>query len=482
MRLTLSRVFVIILFISLFALTADAVRDPDFWWHLRTGEYIVENHTIPKNDPSFSFTTAGKRWITHEWLSEVLLWGAYRVAGLPGLSLLFAGLITLAYALVFARSPGQPYNAGFATLLAALTALPILNVRPQVFTLVLLSLLIFLLERYFLKPSLLVLISLPAIMLLWVNLHGGFLLGLVVIGVYLIGKSIELLTRPVTEAEPAATFVLRDLLRLAGAFGLCIVAAGANPNGYRILAYPLGTLTSPAMQRLIGEWFSPNFHELDWIPLAILLLGILAIGLYARKREKVTTIGLVTLSAYAALRSVRNVPLFAIVAAPVLASQLSAVVPLRPAAQVTSGRSRLLPPVLLAAIIIVATSIIWLRLEGQGATERQSLPVGAVDWIEVHQPPGNLFNTYHWGGYLIWRLSPDYPVFIDGRADLHGDQMLTEYVNIYNTDSGWEQALSDYGVNLVLVEPTSLIAQGLEDSAEWEKVYADNVSVLLERR
>ena len=115
-------------------------------------------------------------------------------------------------------------------------------------------------------------------------------------------------------------------------------------------------------------------------------------------------------------------------------------------------------------ISILAGAFVWVRLADQPKTDRALFPVGAVNWIQEHQPPGKLFNTYQWGGYLIWRLYPHYPVFIDGRAELYGDQMLTRYVDIHNTHTGWEQALQDYGVRIVLVEPYALIAQRLSES------------------
>ena len=286
MRLTLARFFVIVLFIGLFVLVADTVKDPDLWWHLRAGEYIVQNSAIPKSDPGFAFTAAGRTWSTHEWLSEAFLWQLHKFAGFPGLSLFFAGLITAAYALAFIRSPGKPYAAGFVILLAALAALPVLNVRPQMFTLFFLSLLILLLEKYFEKPALPILIGLPIMMLVWVNLHGGFLLGIAVIITYLLGKFIELRTGQAADDGLQPAYTRQDLFRLTGALVLSVVVTGINPGGYRIYAFPLGTLSSPAIQRFIVEWFSPDFHEADWVPLAILLLGILALGLYVRQETQ----------------------------------------------------------------------------------------------------------------------------------------------------------------------------------------------------
>jgi hypothetical protein len=481
MQLTTSKLFVMILFLGVFVVAADNVKDPDFWWHLRAGEYIVETHTIPQNDP-FAFTTAGRPWSTHEWLSEVFLWQWYNLFGLPGLSLFFAALITSAYAFVFIRSPGQPYVAGFATFLAAVASLPILNVRPQIFSLFFLSLLIFTLDIYFKMPKSWILVAVPLMMVLWVNLHGGFLLGIVVICGYLVGKSIELFIGKHGDDEPAEAYLRQDLFRFAGALVLAVLLTGLNPSGYRIYFFPVGTLSSPIIQRLIVEWFSPDFHEFGWAPLAILLLGIMALGLFARKRFSLTTIGLLVASAYAALRTVRNVPLFTVVAAPVMSSQLTGLVNVRAGEETPPRPIRLILGGVLAVTCLLAILVVGLRLGDQPKSDRELFPVGTVEWVWQHQPEGRLFNTYHWGGYLIWNLYPRYPVFIDGRAELYGDQMLTEYADIYNTRSGWEDALDSYGIRLVLVEPDSLIAQRLTESPNWSQAYVDKTSVLLVRK
>src|SRR5581483_7612348 len=142
-----SRLFTLLLFVALLALSVRVIRDPDFWWHLRTGEYILENQTIPHTDP-YAFTTQGKEWVTHEWLSEVAIYALYRLGGFTLLSLVFAGAITLAFFLVYLSSPGRPYLAGFALLLGALATAPTWDVRPQMLSLLLMSVFLVLLDFY----------------------------------------------------------------------------------------------------------------------------------------------------------------------------------------------------------------------------------------------------------------------------------------------------------------------------------------------
>lgn len=263
---------------------------------------------------------------------------------------------------------------------------------------------------------------------------------------------------------------------------MSLFMVGLNPNGYRKYIFPLGTLSSPVIQALIGEWFSPDFHELAWVPLALLMLGILGMGLFNPKRHALTTVGFVVGSAYAALRTLRNVHLFAILATPVMAGQLEEIAVFKPPQMTRLRRANLLLwPLLVAAVL---GSLLWVQFvfQNQSKVERETLPAGAADWIEAHPSNGRIFNTYHWGGYLTWRLYPDYSVFIDGRAELHGDALIRQYVEIYNTRNDWQQLLQSYDVSYVLVEPDYPLAQQLNQTQGWYEVYADRVSVLYMRK
>ena len=159
-----SRLFTVVLLMLLFAMTAREIIDPDFWWHLRAGQYIVENATIPHTDP-FTFTAQGKEWIAHEWLSEVFMFGAYRLGGFALLSVVFSGIITLAFGLTYARCLGKPFLAGFAVLLGALATAPTWDVRPQMLSLLLMSVFLFLLDRYAQTKNARALIALPLLRL-----------------------------------------------------------------------------------------------------------------------------------------------------------------------------------------------------------------------------------------------------------------------------------------------------------------------------
>ncbi|MCI0474671.1 MAG: hypothetical protein L0Y55_00330, partial [Anaerolineales bacterium] len=239
MFLTTRRLFTAILVLALFVIAAREISDPDFWWHLRTGQFIVETRAIPRAD-IFSFTNAGRPWVAHEWLSEVLIYALYALGSFPALILTFAALVALTFAFVYARAPGKPYIAAFAVLLAALAAAPTLGARPQMLTLLLGSIFLYVLDQ---RRDWLWL--LPPLMMLWVNLHSGYALGLVIVAVYLFAQAVSGQRSAISARQ------------LAIIFALCFVAVLFNPNGAAMYVYPFETLTSRAMQAYIQEWFSP---------------------------------------------------------------------------------------------------------------------------------------------------------------------------------------------------------------------------------
>ena len=467
--LTTRRLFIAIFFVALFTFATREISDPDFWWHLRTGQFIVETRAIPHAD-IFSFTNAGRPWVTHEWLAEVLIYALYALGGFPALILAFAALIALAFVVLYARMPGKPYVAAFAVLLAALTTAPTFGARPQMFTLLLASVFLYLLDQ---RRALWLL---PPLMILWVNLHSGYALGIVLIAVYLCGDIVEDLT-------------LRSTFRVSHSrllvFVLCVGAVLLNPNGAAMYVYPFETLTSRAMQAYIQEWFSPDFHQIEFQPFAWLLLGTLVALALGGKRVTLTHAILLAGFGYAALRSARNIPFFALVAAPVLAEQVwhwlasrVAIPPARTSRAVSIVNGGILALVVLASAARVATVI-----ANQPAVERAKYPTAAVDFLQTRVVPASLYNAYGWGGYLIWRLYPQTRVFIDGRADVYGDVFIEEvYLKAYRGGAEWRAPLEQYAVRVVLIESGAPLAERLSGAVEWDKVYADHQAVIFVKR
>ena len=480
MKLTIRQVFFIVLILCLFFMILRPIADPDFWWHLRTGQLIVQTHTIPHIDP-FSYTKFGEPWITHEWLSEILIYALFRLGSYGLLIFIFSIIITGAFLLTYLRSPAEtrPYVAGFVLLLGAVSTAPTWGVRPQMLSLLLASLFLFLLDRYRQVGKLKFLIPLPLIMLIWVNLHAGYFLGFVLVGIYIAGGLMEMLVARIFKREQVESVpTFRSILSLSITLGVCILATLANPNGIFIIIYPFQTLTSSSMQQFIQEWLSPNFHQMMWQPLAWLILALIGIGMLSKKTISPINILLTIVFGYGALLSMRNIPFFALAAIPVLAEQVGSLIKIHSTVYAPSRLFQLIVPILLGIILLI-TSLRFIQVvKEQPKTETENFPKTAVDWLQENTPAGNLFNSYNWGGYLIWRLYPQYQVYIDGRADLYGDAFIFDYLSIYNAEPGWEDKLNHQDIKTVLVESDAPLANMLRQLPAWHVSFTDKGSVI----
>jgi hypothetical protein len=470
---TLPQAIPVALFAIIFMLAVhqSATLDPDLWWHLQAGKDMAASRTIPHVD-SYSFTRAGSEWVTHEWLSELLMFGVYRVSGLGGLVFLFSVLITLAFLIVYQRSAGRPYVAGLAVLLAALSSTPIFGIRPQMLTLLLASVFIAALSRFVRNGESRTLWWLPPLMILWVNLHAGFALGLGLIALYFVSLVLDRkwnLLRP---------------LALTGV--ACAVVAPLNPNGFRILSYPFQTLTSPSMAALIDEWSSPDFHEAMFLPLAALLFMTFTVLAFSHKRPRASELFLLLITAFGALRSARHIPIFALIAGPILADYLWDLMENRgwnkglKQSPTTTG-SVVIAVVVLVTTLTMASLKFWQFLAHQESYVSMRNPIAAVDFLKQQQLPGPIYNRYGWGGYLIHRLYPEYRVYIDGRADVYGDDFLFEMIKIYEGHTGWREPLDHHGVRTVLISPDVPLASLLRIDKDWQKAYEDKQAVIFTR-
>ncbi len=487
MFLTTPRLFTAILFAALFTMSTREIADPDFWWHLRTGQFIVETRSIPVSD-IYSFTNAGKPWVTHEWLSQVLIYAIYARGGFGALILTFSTLIALTFAFVYARCDGKPYFAAFVVLLAAIATAPTWGVRPQILSLLLTSIFLFVLEfprpqgARAARPYRLLLIPL---MVLWVNLHSGFALGIALVAVYWFGELLENITARRSFPRSPAPILPRPFSLI---LALCLAVVPLNPNGATMYVYPFETLTSRAMQTYIQEWFSPDFHLTEFQPFALLLIAALASYALARRRAHLTDLLLLCGFAYAGLRSARHIPIFALCAAPILAANVWAWLAARGWSRSLHARAEtprgfvVVNWLILLLLLGTGAARVATVIANQSAIERAKFPAAAVDFLQREKLTAPLYNAYGWGGYLIWRRYPAARVFIDGRADVYGDQFIEEFLQTYRGGEGWRAPLATFGVRLILVEPAAPLLTPLVQDAAWQKIYADEIAVIYEKK
>jgi hypothetical protein len=481
---------VVVFMAVIFTLATQPITDPDFWWHLKTGQYLVETRSIPYTD-IFSNSRFGSEWVTHEWLSEVIIYAVFRTLGLGGLIVVFSILVIAAFCLVYERCRKRGahiYVAGFAILLGSLATMPTWGVRPQIFSLLLAAIFISFLDRYSHREAMSSIWWLAPLMVLWANLHAGFAIGLVLIALTIAGLLLDwLLLRKDSLAE-----VWRRARPLCWLLIICLAAVCLNPNGARLYTYPFETLTSHAMMQYIQEWKSPDFHNVTFQALALLLLSTFSAVAMSKKRARAGELLMLAATAWATLRSARNVAFFALVATPLLAEHSWNFItshrsykwfdPSEKREPVEKSTLKILLNVLLLALVLAIAALGVARaVAEQPVTEAQEFPAAAVDFILTHRPPQPIYNEYTWGGYLIWKLYPDYRVYIDGRADVYGDRLVEEWLEIHDGNTNWRQSLQDHGIRTVLVKPDAALASLLRQDNGWRKVFEDRQAVIFVR-
>lgn len=491
--MSIRRLFPVILVTFVAILAVAATPDPDMWWHLRTGEYIVQNG-LPRADV-FSFTVPGAPWLTHEWLSEVLMWTVYRAAGFDGLGLCFAAVVVAAFCILYFACEGRPYLACLVVSLAALVASVCVGIRPQIFNLLFFAAFVLTIERFrdrsaaaraAAEPaSMRWLWLLPVLTVAWANLHSGFMLGVALLVCHACGDGLQLwLGRPDQRALDR-----RGIVSLLLTAACCLVAALANPRGIELLPYSFETLGARYVAKgWVIEWASPSFHDVTAWPFAgMLALGVVAWA-FSPKRAAVTDVLLFVGTAAAGLYSARHMSLFAIAAAPIICRSLvhgvegssfhSELTGATPEPATTPLRSALYATVA-AGMIVLAVVHGQYNLRAFARNTGAKFPVAAVDFIEREGMTGQrCYNHYGWGGYLIWR---GIQVFVDGRADVYGDEFLRTYVKAHFTQEDWRQPLDEYGVDYVLIERDGRLRTLLLATREWREVYRDHLASVLVR-
>lgn len=479
-------------FLSLiFMFSARPIVDPDFWWHLKAGEYMVQTGGIPQVDV-FSAVYFGKEWVAHEWLSEILIFGTYKLLGFGGLIVVFSLLTTVTFWIVYkriSRRVRHPMLVGGALLLGALASAPTWGVRPHMFSFLLASVFIAVLEAHARKPTKKIFLLVP-LMVLWANLHAGFAIGLVFIGLTTVGVAAdESLKRGWNWQK-----ILKLLSPLVAVFAFCVLAVAANPNGVRLYSYPLETLNSPAMMKYIGEWHSPDFHQPIFQPLALLLLLVLSSIALAGRKVRVRDLLFLSVTGWATLRSARNVPFFVLIAVPLLAryayysiagGKWARWINKRETAEV--GAARLLKIALnILLLIAVPTAIAVQRVKRTTASQTtvtaKTFPVAAVEHMRSVRLPQPIYNEYGWGGYLIWKLHPDYRVHIDGRADVYGDKFLEQFLKTHAGEGDWKASLDEHNIKTVIVRSDAPLANLLRISAGWQQVFDDSQAAIFVRQ
>jgi len=440
--------------------------DGDPCLHRRIGDWMIEHGAVIRQD-QFSHTRPDAALISKEWLSEVIFAAAGRVAGWNGIVWLAAALIATTLWLLHRQLVAEGVEIVLATglvMIAALASSTHWLARPHLVTHLLTAVFAWQLrefDRGAITGKRLWLV-LPPLMLLWTNVHGAFFTGFVLIGIYLIG------TRSLT---------------LVGVLITCLAASLLNPNGWHLHAQVLQFLRTPELAGMANEFRSPDFHSGGTRGLLLELLALGGLLLVARPRLRATELLLLAGWGYFALHSVRNVPIFAIVATPILASHWNEFLLSHPNAlyRRVSGRVAELQRGAggIGLVVVAMVCVAMFPVKTELLPER--FPVAAVEWLRMHPMAGEMFNDYGWGGYLLWAL-PERKVLIDGRNDFYGKQLVEEFKTVDGIKPGWDAVLEKYRVGWTILPPKHGLNALLALRTDWKQVHADNVAVIYARR
>ncbi len=452
--------------------------DGDLGRHLTIGRYILTSGQIPLRD-LFSHTMSGQPLVPHEWLAQVIFaLGEGRLGlGWPVwvTALVIAATFGIAALDANRRAPrAAPFFTTLITLLLASVSTVHWLARPHIFTLLLTALWASHLETIWRQnaraPKDLALTAL--LMLLWVNLHGAFIVGFVVGGAYL-GEA--LLTRARERSR-------RLFVHAGVAFGITFL----NPAGWRVWDVVYRFLSNRYLVAHTQEYQPPNFQQAGFWPFLVFLGALLLLS--ARRQKTLPWRYALLLSGWAVLSlySARNIPILAVLAVPILAEGWQ---PLptwwqkrEEALQAIGAGLRFQPGWTLGVLLLAFLGLSSAPARAWLQHPPTRFPVAATNQVLTHPPAGKMFNYFDWGGYLLYRLWPERRVFIDGQTDFYGEALTREYARIITAAAGWETTLARYNVQWVIIPPDVPLAAALSRSPAWTLTWEDETALIFVQR
>jgi hypothetical protein len=473
------------------------LRDGDTGWHIRNGEWILQNGRVPDKD-LFSFTKTGESWFAWEWLWDVIFGWLHQHGGMTAVVLVSIFVICLTSALLFRlvrRKCNHDFIAFAVTLVATAGCSLHWLARPHLVTLLFVVIFYSILERVR-EGRTRLLFFLPLLTVLWTNLHGGFLTGVILIGAYAGGELLAWGVQPGKDERKIALARSKPYLITAVT---CFLASLLNPYGYHLHEHIYRYLTDPFYLRYINEFKSISFQN----PAALYFEVMILIGAVAAfrclGRKQFAYVLLFVGWCHLALTSARHIPIFLIVAAPFVALALRELLMSLKEAAVAGWLRRsvtafenytvefgvmdrvervhlisTLALLVLAAVIYAPASPPKFRAE----FDPEKFPAGALEELRSAELSQRIFTEDLWGGYLIYHLYPATRVFIDGRSDFYGPEFVKDFLGVMSVKHDWEKLLDRHGINTMLLPVGTPLAGALKETERWRRVYDDGVAIV----
>ncbi len=486
-------IFIALMGVLLFtSLSTKLLNDAGIGWHVRTGQIILRTHHIPRTDP-FAAIMRGKPWFAWEWLYDAIVGELDRIAGLNGVVWFNAVLIAAVFAGTFKlllRQGTKLWVALPLVLLAASASMVHFLARPHVVSWFMCLLWLWVLESDSEsrqgRASRAIWI-LPFVMVLWVNLHGGFLIAFVLLGIYLM----DALWLWSASGEPDRFW------RLLWATLVCAAATLVNPYGPKLLTHIRAYLSDRFLMDHIQEFQSPNFHGIAQKCFAwLILIAFLAVAVRVRQLRTIDFL-LVIFAIYSGLYATRNIPassiLLIFVAGPLLSeariqrhprllgvprregffSRMSAV------ESGARGHLWILAAVIASLVIVLHQGKIRNDQLVDAHFDPHRFPAAAVDYAQMHELPGPILGPDFWGGYFIYRLYPTRKVVLDDRHDFYGAEELKSYLKFLHAEPGWQEFLDQSHAGCLILPKASPMATVAAIAPGWRTIYSDDVAVVL---
>jgi hypothetical protein len=455
--------------------------DGDVALHTRVGDFVLDHGYVPTADP-FSFTKPGERFFALQWLTGVVFAELNRLAGLKGIVLLCGAMIAL-YLTLLARDMVRRGSSGLIALLLVMVAANAsaihYHARPHLFTLLFLVLTAALVASDRKNPSWRIWLTVP-IMLLWANMHSGFPAGLALVGLLVAGSALS-----------------RDWASVKR-YGMVLAAASAaavvNPNGISLYFHIVKFLNNPWAMDNINEYQSPVFRsEGMYCYMALLFLALATLGRYFAKKQWTECLWILFFAA-GSLTSARHIPLFVVVALPLVGvvltelwndltageSKTSVLGVLSDLSTKTTGNLR--PAGIWILLVMIGVSLFGAGPGWPKDLSRKFFPTDIVHKFLPQILQARVFTSDQWGDYLLWTGYPQQKVFLDGRSDLYSAGVGPDYITIVAAAPHWREALDRYHVNMILLPPQTPVVEPLLADSTWTVLARDEQAILLSRK
>jgi hypothetical protein len=499
-RLGLVEFFAFIIGGILVFIRGSFVGDPGIGWHIKTGELIDSIRNVPRTDP-FLFPTEGKHWVSNQWLSDYIIWDIYNLGGWHLLHIMLVGFILSIYVAILFPLLKKYCNSNiavfFALFISALLGSVQWFLRPVIFSVFFFALVYKLIYQWhdadehnrsngFKK----LFVFLPIIFIVWANMHPAFPLGLLII--IFAGIGILLGQRDFSQWR-------RDFLRAALLFIISSAATIINPYGLELHKSALGLVGDSYFMNLNAEWFSPDFYDIFFVPLLMLILILLFARAVIRNSFSVFDLLLCFVFLFLSIQQRRYIPFFGIASSVFLVKSFSELgtylqkyftfnILSRISRQdrlASTGQYFVSAWVIILVYTLIFGHIPFRSTHNLGISVRN--PDAALEAIRSSNysiskdRQNRIFHTPDWGGFITFKLWPEYKAFIDDRNELNGSDVYEEFFTLDRVKFGWQEVIQKYDFHWLLLEAKSPLVQVMGNNPNWALYYRDDMAVVFRR-